>query len=159
MSPSVDIEALYRDQQRLLVSVAWRILRSMDDAREVCQEAFARLLASVKDGAEIRNAPAWLCRTAVNLSIERVRRRPPPVRPAAPAAPAADADSRRLLDDAIEALPERQRVVFLLRHEQGMPLTQIAETLGIAPSTAGVHLTRALRALRDRLATRMEDLR
>lgn len=152
-----DVEALYREHERFLVSVSWRILRSAEDAREVCQEAFARLLSCLREGAEIRNPPAWLCRTAVNLSIERVRRRPPPV-PPVKAVAADGADDRELLDAAVQELPERQRVVFLLRHEQGMPLVEIAQTLGVAPSTAGVHLTRALRALRDRLAPHFKEL-
>jgi len=152
-----DVEALYREHERFLVSVSWRILRSAEDAHEVCQEAFARLLSCLRDGTEILNPPAWLCRTAVNLSIERVRRRPPPLRPP-PVAAEGNADNREVIEAAIQDLPERQRVVFLLRHEQGMPLVEIAQMLGIAPSTAGVHLTRALQALRDRLAPQFKEL-
>ena len=154
---ALDVDALYRAHERLLTSVSWRILRSAEDAREVCQEAFARLLACLRDGTAIRNPQAWLCRTAINLSIQRTRRKALPLLPE-PSATPAPADGRELLDRAIQALPERQRVVFLLRHEESMPLVEIADMLGVAPSTVGVHLTRALRALRAALAPHFEEL-
>ncbi|MBI2922361.1 MAG: sigma-70 family RNA polymerase sigma factor [Planctomycetes bacterium] len=156
---TLDVDALYRTHERFLTSVSWRILRSAEDAREVCQETFARLLGALREGAAIRNPPAWLCRTAINLSIQRTRKKVLPLLPE-PATPAATpTGGRELLDAAIQALPERQRVVFLLRHEEGMPLVDIAEMLGVAPSTVGVHLTRALRALRAGLAPHFEELR
>jgi RNA polymerase sigma-70 factor, ECF subfamily len=140
------VAKLYIEHERLVTAVAWRILRSVEDAREVAQEAFTRLLAATEP---IRNPRAWLARTAINLSINRRRRHPPPP----PKIPAESRlEDRALLEEALNDLSEQQRVVFLLRHEQGLPIAEIAEFLSVAPSTVGVHLTRALRALRDRLS-------
>lgn len=143
---SDEVERLYLAHERLVISVAWRILRSVEDARDVAQEAFARLLGQTDP---IENPRAWLARTAINLSINRRRRYPPPP---PKTEPARSVEDRALLESALNELSEQQRVVFLLRHEQGLPIAEIAEYLGVAPSTVGVHLTRALRALRDRLS-------
>jgi RNA polymerase sigma-70 factor (ECF subfamily) len=144
----VDVGRAFKDHEREIVGIAWRILRSIEDARDVAQDAFVRLVAEARGGVAIENARAWLRRVAVNLAINRLRKRPPPPAPAA----AKTDDRRAAIDRAVAELPERQRVVFLLRCEQGLPLAEIAETLGIAPSTAGVHLTRALVALRAKLS-------
>lgn len=141
-----EVAKLYVEHERLVTAIAWRILRSAEDAREIAQEAFARLLAATEP---IRNPRAWLARTAINLSINRRRRYPPP--PPRTTTPP-NLEDRALLEGALNELSEQQRVVFLLRHEQGLPIAEIAEYLGVAPSTVGVHLTRALRALRDRLS-------
>lgn len=152
----MDAAKLFREHKREIVGIAWRILRSAEDARDVGQDAFVRLLSAARDGPSIENGRAWLRRVAINLAINRLRTRPSVPMPQA----AARIDDRRaLLDRALADLPERQRVVFLLRHEQGLPLVEIAEALGIAPSTAGVHLTRALVALRDKLSPHLEELR
>lgn len=153
----MDVEAVYRERRQQLFGIAWRILRSVEDAQDVAQEVFARL---IEHRAEVTNPAAWLKRTAINLAIERSRRKRPavplPETPAVTAEP--DLDRRALLDAALDHLPERQRVVFLLRHEEGMPLAEIAEALGVGVSTVGVHLTRALVALRRRLAPHIGDL-
>lgn len=155
-APVTDAEKLFRDHEREIIGIAWRILRSVEDARDVAQDAFVRLLSAGREGVAIDNGRAWLRRVAINLAINRLRSRPP----AAPPRLQASADDRRvLLEHALAGLSERQRVVFLLRHEQGMPLVEIAEALGIAPSTAGIHLTRALAALRDSLSPHLEELR
>jgi len=144
----MDVGRVFKDHEQEIVGIAWRILRSIEDARDVAQDAFVRLVAEARGGVAIENARAWLRRVAVNLAINRLRRRPAPPAPAV----ARTDDRRAAIDRAVAELPERQRVVFLLRHEQGLPLAEIAEALGIAPSTAGVHLTRALAALRARLS-------
>ena len=71
---------------------------------------------------------------------------------AAPSAEPVDrADLAQAIDEALEALTDMQREVFLGCHEQGRTLDEIARSLGIAPGTARSHLHRALR---DRLKSR-----
>ncbi len=151
------VERLFLENRQKLISASWRILRSHDDAQDVCQEAFSRLLQTTDP---IEEPKAWLYRTAINLSIDRVRRKKPCSTLEPESSPATTGAKRtELLDRALQELPERQRVVFLLRHEEGMPLVEIARILGVAPSTIGVHLTRALRTLWTKLAPYLEDLR
>lgn len=60
----------------------------------------------------------------------------------------------KLLADAIEALPERCRAVFLLRQFENMSQREIAARLGIAEHTVESQLTKALRRCEDFFAAR-----
>jgi RNA polymerase sigma-70 factor (ECF subfamily) len=56
------------------------------------------------------------------------------------------------VSNALQALPAKQRAVFILRNHQGMSIKEIAETLQTAEGTVKVHLHRAVTALRRSLA-------
>ena len=59
---------------------------------------------------------------------------------------------RRLLDDALAKLPERQRAAFLLREVEDLSFKDVADALGVNEATARVHHLRARRALQELLA-------
>jgi RNA polymerase sigma-70 factor, ECF subfamily len=70
-------------------------------------------------------------------------------------------DSGRLLERAdlatavaaaVDALPERCRLIFTMHREQGLTYAQIAEALGLSVKTVETQISRAFRALRTRLA-------
>jgi RNA polymerase sigma-70 factor (ECF subfamily) len=54
----------------------------------------------------------------------------------------------RAVQNAVARLPERQRVVFLLRFIEDMPLEEIAEVLGLESGTVKTHLHRATETVR-----------
>ncbi|RMD73744.1 MAG: RNA polymerase sigma-70 factor [Bacteroidetes bacterium] len=56
-----------------------------------------------------------------------------------------------IVDAAIDALPEKCRVVFVLKRFEHMSHQEIADTLGISTKTVENHMTRALKLLRARL--------
>jgi RNA polymerase sigma-70 factor (ECF subfamily) len=56
------------------------------------------------------------------------------------------------IQQALDALPPRQRQVLLLRWQQQASYDQIAETLGISPKTVAVHIGKAIQRLRELLA-------
>ena len=58
----------------------------------------------------------------------------------------------RKVGSALEALPAKQRTVFILRNHQGLSIKEIAETMETAEGTVKVHLHRAVTALRQSLA-------
>lgn len=58
---------------------------------------------------------------------------------------------RTALGIALRKLPEKQRAVFLLRHNEGMKTAQVAFVLGISEGTVKSHLVRAVDALRKGL--------
>jgi RNA polymerase sigma-70 factor (ECF subfamily) len=56
------------------------------------------------------------------------------------------------VEEALDALPARQRTAFLLKNHQGLSIKEIAELMETAEGTVKVHLHRAVSALRERLA-------
>ena len=62
------------------------------------------------------------------------------------------AQMSRHVDAALDALPPRQRMAFVLKNHQGLSIREIAEMMETAEGTVKVHLHRAVTALRVRLA-------
>jgi RNA polymerase sigma-70 factor (sigma-E family) len=141
----------------VLVSVGDRQL-----AEDLVAEAFARAWTSWR---KVRAHPAplaWVVRTALNLNVSwwRRRRREVPLAAGADWPAAAPADSGAGLDDAVvaavRALPARQREVLVLRVFFDLDMAATADLLGISPATVGVHLHRALAALRAKVPSFIE---
>ena len=64
---------------------------------------------------------------------------------------------RRLLEEAIDALPEPFRLVLVARDVEGMSVEEAAEVLGLRPGTVRTRLHRARRLLRAALEARLGD--
>jgi RNA polymerase sigma factor (sigma-70 family) len=120
-------------------------------AQDAVHDAFLRALQRWDVVSQHPNPKAWLTRVALNSSVSawRVWRReqsdPPPasVEDELPIDP--------ILLRTVWRLPKRQRQVVALRVLLDLGQDQTAELLGIAPGTVGLHLHRALSALRASL--------
>jgi RNA polymerase sigma-70 factor (ECF subfamily) len=129
------------------------------------QDAFVKVYAHMTSFQADLPFDAWFTRILVNTCLDRLksRRRTPGASPADVLAPTLDtmpshepSPERRLLatsswravTDAVRALPDRQRDVFVLCHLEEASPRDAAETLGMNAATVRVHLFRALRKLR-----------
>lgn len=156
-------DALVGLHRERIEGVARRFLGDAHEAMDVAQDVFVaayRMLPSWQPQAQLFT---WLYRTTLNLCSKRLRSRgrvvsmtPRAGERAAPESPAKvdQAELAQAIDEALEALTDKQREVFLGCHEQGLTLDEVASRLRIAPGTARSHLHRALVTLRDRLKTR-----
>jgi RNA polymerase sigma-70 factor (ECF subfamily) len=136
------------------------------EADDVLQETFlqaAEGLATYRHRGRLRQ---WLLTVARSRFLDRLRRRRRRREEALPEEglemsdagapdPARRQEERELgerIDRAVRDLPEKQREVFLLRQEAGLPFREIAEMLEMPLNTALSHMHRALAALRAALA-------
>jgi len=152
-TPNARFEALYREQAPRLQRRLRAKLRSPEDARDVLQDAFVRLL-----GARTmpREPAAFLNRIVRNLVIDRARRqsaRGPEVplsRSDEPWTHATQseaielAQTRALYRASVDALPKRTREVFLLHRLDGLAYKDIAALLGISIRTVEWHVAEAI---------------
>ena len=131
---------------------------SAEDAEDVTQEVFEQLLTCRKGFADEEHLKAWLLRVAVNRchDVARLRSRRPampldsmPFEPAdeGPLSP----DEVRALWEAVGELSESMRIVIHLYYQEGYSGKEIAEVLGIEPSTVRTRLQRARAQLRTSL--------
>jgi RNA polymerase sigma-70 factor (ECF subfamily) len=131
-------------------------------AQEVTQEVFLRLFVTMRGGEDILNPRAWVFRVAHNLGLKvRAKERhsqefSPELenllahRDDTPERDVLRVERDRRLREAIAELSPQQRQVVHLRAE-GLRYQEIAETLGIATSTVGEFLRRAMNRLRKAL--------
>ena len=140
---------------------------SAADVDDLVQDCYARILQE-RDRCEVRASKALLFTVARNAVRDLLRRRS--VRDAVPITEVsescvledspgvADLVSRRqelaLLNDAIRALPERCRQVFLLRKIQGLSQKEIAARLGISENTVETLVAKGAHRCADYLRER-----
>jgi RNA polymerase sigma-70 factor (ECF subfamily) len=146
---------LYRRHGDGVYALALRITGSADDADDVLQDVFVGLPRALQSYTERGRFSAWLRRVTVRVALSRLRaakrKRQAPLEVGSSAS-VADAGAhpvdRITLERAIARLPEKQRVVFVLREIEGYPHGEIADLLGITEGASMVRLSRAWSALR-----------
>ncbi|MFT4118237.1 RNA polymerase sigma factor [Bradyrhizobium sp.] len=159
----IDIAALFRLHQGEVQGYLRKRGISPELAADLTQEAFLRLLSSPPD-ASVKNAAAYLFRTAANLSTDwRRRQRFLPMAVDQEAALAAAVDdlpsaerqviSRQelaIVQAALNEIPAAVRFVFFARLD-GMTFAEIGKRLGISPNTAFSQMNRVMILLRTSL--------
>ncbi len=137
------------------------------DADDIAQEVFIKVYRSLGGFRRDAQFTSWLYRIAMNACIDHGRRRSPafslegggddrPYQVAgdepAPDERAFAGEVRQAVEAAVDRLPPRQRVIFTMRHFEGMKLTEIADALGVAEGTVKRQLHSAVHRLRHALA-------
>jgi RNA polymerase sigma-70 factor (ECF subfamily) len=147
-----------------IVRFAYRITGRHAEAEDIAQDTFLRAWQRAQDYEPKARLSTWLHTIAKNLAIDRLRkerRRGAHVEVDAERdmAPASGRPSQLLLqksrslavEQALAALPERQRVALVLSHEQGLSNPEIASVLQCSVEAVESLLSRARSALRKLL--------
>jgi RNA polymerase sigma-70 factor, ECF subfamily len=159
-------DALVLRWDRKIQGAIYRILGTEEDARDLCQEAFLKAYRALPGFKGEARFSSWLYQIALNLCRDRMRRRKgrtfvslddlgeadfaPPAGPSALDLVEAR-DLSRTVAAAVATLPEDQREVIVLKEYQDLTFLQIAEILGLPPSTVKTRLYRGLTQLKQRL--------
>ncbi|MCS7078722.1 MAG: sigma-70 family RNA polymerase sigma factor [Chloracidobacterium sp.] len=160
-------ELLVRRWERPVFSLAYRLMGSDEDAREVCQETFLAAFRNLKTFRGEAKFSSWLYRIALNACRSRQRRQPSEnvsldehaeAHGFDPPATAGTVDEALLRDEqaqlvrrALAALPPEMRQVIVMKEYEGLKFHEIAEVLGIPVSTVKTRLYTGLNLLRRRL--------
>lgn len=164
-------EDLVRAQAPRAIRLAYRLVGNRADAEEIAQEAFLRFFSGLKTFRGESSIGTWIYRTVTRLAIDHLRRErlrrqifffrkekddPEPMDYVADSRPdpgecLIGAETGRRLAKAMQKLPSRQRAVFVLRHQEGLRLREIAGLLDLEEGTVKAHLHRAVTRLRREL--------
>jgi RNA polymerase sigma-70 factor, ECF subfamily len=162
-------DELVRRWEGKIQGAVYRIMGSEEDARDLSQEAFLRAFRNLGRFKGEARFSSWLYQIALNLCRDRMRRKKGKSwvswdelaergeGPAQSQGPSAvelveASDRARWIASAVASLSDDQREVVVLKEYQGLTFQEIADTLGIPPSTVKTRLYRALSELRTRLA-------
>lgn len=168
------ITQLIVGQQQYVYSIAMSVLKNPDDAADLTQEAFIRLLRALGQYNGESRFTTWLYRLVVNLGRDELRRRGRQVPIFAPTTdedetdqvtgvadldrwtdPAQALDARELRDQvrhALDQLEEHYRLVLTLYYFDDLKYTDIAEIMDMPLNTVKSHIRRG----KERLAALME---
>ncbi len=185
------LEELTTRHEQQVYSLALRMLRHRQDAEDVVQQTFLSMVEHLSGFREESSFTTWLMRIATHAALKVIRKRrgldtisleataeaarqgesiPHPEFIAdwreAPHELIARGETGQLLEDALNRLDEKHRLVFILRDVQGLSVRETAKALALTESNVKVRLLRARLALREQLtrvlgdpATRLEPHR
>jgi RNA polymerase sigma-70 factor (ECF subfamily) len=174
----VNAEELVRRYDRDVLRLALNLMKRPEDARDVYQEAFLKVYRNLHRFRFECSFYTWLYRIVTNVCLDQLRRRQARPEDQAPELGAARHDEgitdfferqrehrptldpeRRLIGKEIQAriaiamerLSPRERIVFEMKHYQGLKLRAIGDALGTTEETVKNSLFRATRKLRSQL--------
>ena len=145
-------DPIVRRYQRVLFSVAHRILGNYDDALDVTQNAFIKAYEGLGGYDPNRRFFSWIYRILVNecLNARRSRRQGEPLSETmeaeagdGPLASMQALERSEAIEKALVKLPEDQRLVLVLRHFADLSYREMSETLGIPEKTVKSRLFEA----------------
>ncbi len=150
--------------KRRFYGLAFEYTRNHADAEDVSQQAFIKVYRGLGGFRRGSSLNSWLYRIVANTAIDHLRKRSlvpagfaeesregAPAATHDPARTAEASDLRRSIDAALGTVSERERTAFLLRHDHGLSLREIAETLDVSVGSVKSFLFRSARKLRKEL--------
>ena len=181
---SVSVEALKSGDQEAFAQlvdqtsahiyhVALQITGHEQDAEDVLQETYLKVLSSIAGFEGRSSLKTWLYRIAINESLMHIRKRKPYSVSVdegkdneeedsegmeivdwccQPEREMLSTESQRMMDAAVDCLPENQKVVFIMRDLEGLSIQETSEVLNLTESTVKVRLLRARLRLRQQLS-------
>jgi RNA polymerase sigma-70 factor, ECF subfamily len=141
----------------MVYSIGWHFLRDRPAAEELAQEVFLQLhrnWSAMKSGEHI---VFWLRKVASHRAIDSARRlkRRQETSLEESAEPTTlermhDTFLTSYLERIVASLPEKQRLVVVLRYQEDMEIEEIARVLGMKQATVKTQLARAIDLLRSK---------
>ncbi|MFZ0390244.1 MAG: sigma-70 family RNA polymerase sigma factor [Calditrichia bacterium] len=160
-----------------IYNLGLRILKSPDDAADVLQETFVTVYQKIDTFDGRANFFTWIYRIATNFALMKIRKDKRTILTDEdleekfdnpdnmqihewrdlPLQDMLSEEFRKHLDEAVEALPEIYRSVFVLRDLENMSIRETGQILGITESNVKIRLKRARVYLRENLAHYMDE--
>jgi RNA polymerase sigma-70 factor (ECF subfamily) len=136
-------DRLYRDEHARVWRAVYAFTRNSDVASDAVAEAFAQCL---RRGDDVSDPRAWVWRAAFAIARGILADRARWVDVPSERFDRSEPGLERVMA-ALARLSDRQRAVIVLRHYAGYRSSEIADLLGMAPTTVRVHLARGRRNL------------
>jgi RNA polymerase sigma-70 factor, ECF subfamily len=165
---------LLERNHRNVMNVAWRYFNDRQKAEDIAQETFLRVYNARKSYRPEAKFRTWLLRIATNLCISSLRKKKLQVRrltigedekereiaddgAADPAFAPEQRETRSRVRQAVETLPDRQRMAIILSRFHGLSYPELEKTLGISRMALKSLLHRARETLKERLVDYMGE--
>jgi RNA polymerase sigma-70 factor, ECF subfamily len=165
-------EVLMRRYNQRLFRAARSIVRDDSEAEDAIQQAYVNAYFHLDQLGDRARFSTWLTKIAIHEALARARRSSRSSLTKGPEIDGSDVEGcrssspnpehqafaselGRLLEAAIDALPEPYRLVFVLREIEGLSTAETGDCLHVAEDTVKTRLHRARALLREELCTRV----
>jgi RNA polymerase sigma-70 factor (ECF subfamily) len=156
-------ERLMSKYQQMIHNLIFRMIYKKEDVEDLTQEAFIKAFNSLEKFDKQFSFATWLCKIATNNCIDYLRKKKLstfsidkeiesdednmqfeiPDSNFIPDKNILDSERKKILQNAIQNLPEKYRQVIILRHQEEMDYEEIAEKLDLPLGTIKAHIFRA----------------
>lgn len=153
-----NFEEIFRSNYQILVSSVYSLIHRKDIAEDLVQDLFVHFWLHRNEIQINSNLAAYLKKSAFRRTINWIKREKridlrPEFEDSTAFEQADEASDRTTaVRKAVEQLPDKCRLVFVLNRYEGLTISEIAEHLQISKNTVENHLGKALRLLRDQFA-------
>lgn len=149
-------EYLYEALGEKVFRLMYRMTRNRDTAADLTHDTFVRVMEKRAQFNRDGSLPGWVFRIATNLATDGLRKRVPfsiddPGAELSGESRFESMETRLTLRQALNRLPEAQRLVLVLHDIDGYKHDEIAEMLEIAPGTSKARLSRGRTMMRTAL--------
>ncbi len=157
---------LFEDNKRRIMSLAYQYTKNLEDSEDIVQDTFIKAYHSLekfKVGADT-NFAAWLYRIGINCSIDHLRKNKKqkdnimpkddmdglsaPPNTSNPDNSHQRIEVREKLEQVLDTLTKRQRMIFILKHYQELSIKEIAEYMDCSEGSVKKQLFRAVSAMK-----------
>jgi len=153
-----EAERLVETYSDLVLRLSYSYLNQTQDAQDICQTVFLKLLERAPDFVSSDHEKAWIIRTTANTCKDLLKshwRRTTVAMEAASHIPAPELEEGSL-SAAVNLLPPKYRAVIYLYYYEGCSVKEVAAALHANPSTVQTWLQRARERLRRELSEEEE---
>lgn len=168
-------EILLRRYNQLLFRVIRSYISSEDDVRDIMQEAYVKAYLKLRQFNNQSSFSTWLIRIGINEALQFIRKRKRQIANYGkteslenvfhlqdtnhmnPEKQAISSETRIMVEHAVDSLPEKYRVIFVLHQLEGLSNSEIAECLKLTDSNVKVRLHRAKNLLKEELFKTTQD--
>jgi len=168
------VQLLVNKYHQQVIKTAYYFVRDMNDAEDLAQDVCVEVLESINSFRQTSSLSTWIYRITVNKSLNHIRRNrrkqfieriellfshPSEKIDHAESEPVVnhnilyDQERKKILEAAIQGLPENQRIAFVLSKFEGLPYKQIAEIMKVSLPAVESYLQRAKQNLQKKLIT------
>jgi len=160
-------EPLVTPYRKLLLTLAYRLCRNIEEAKEISQETLMRAFRYLGSFDRKRSFKNWLLQIEINVwrSLGERAADEGTLRELAtrntledPQEQLAGKEAREMLFSCLDGLSPREREVFLLRDIEGRSVKETARVLRTSAISVRVHLSRARDKIRKLIKERFPDL-
>lgn len=156
---------LFEQNRQRIFALAYQYAKNREDAEDILQETFIKAFRRIGTFRvqEDTSFTSWLFRVGINCSIDYLRRHkarrselgeealtslPATSRGSDPQREQAQRELRRRIDRSLAGLSPRQRMIFVLKHDQQFSIREIADQLQCTEGSVKTHLFRAVAAIK-----------